>query len=79
MKEVSNPKQHTLFIKDPEGNRVGIVCFRWLVENGEPVLYLYEIQLEESACRMGLGTKCMKLVENLAARTRMQKGKFIQI
>ena len=49
------------------------VCFRWLIENGEAVLYLYEIQLISSACRMGLGTKLMKLVEKMASKTRMSK------
>ena len=47
--------------------------FRWLIENGEAVLYLYEIQLISLACRMGLGTKLMKLVEKMASKTRMSK------
>lgn len=44
-----------MFVKDDEGQRHGIVCFRWLIENDEPVLYLYEIQLEDAACRRGIG------------------------
>ena len=55
MKEINNSKQFTLFVVDKEGVRLGISCIRWLVENEEPVLYLYEIQLEEQACRKGLG------------------------
>ena len=47
--------------------------FRWLIENGEAVLYLYEIQLISLACRLGLGTKLMKLVEKMASKTRMSK------
>ena len=50
-----------------------IESFRWLIENGEAVLYLYEIQLISLACRMGLGTKLMKLVEKMASKTRMSK------
>ena len=49
------------------------VSFRWLIENGEAVLYLYEIQLISLACRIGLGTKLMKLVEKMASKTRMSK------
>ena len=49
------------------------VFFRWLIENGEAVLYLYEIQLVTLACRIGLGTKLMKLVEKMASKTRMSK------
>jgi len=73
MAEVRNAKQHTLFVTDNSGERHGICCLRWLVENDEPVLYLYEIQLEEKACRRGFGTKMMTVVENIAARTRMSK------
>ena len=54
MKEIKSAKQHTLFVHH-EGQRRGICCLRWLTENNEPVLYLYEIQLEASACRFGLG------------------------
>ena len=55
VKELTSPKQHTLVVKDEHGKRHGITCFRWLLENDEPVLYLYEIQLEEDACRIGIG------------------------
>lgn len=72
MKEIKSAKQHTLFVHH-EGQRRGICCLRWLTENNEPVLYLYEIQLEASACRFGLGTKIMTLVEKLAMKSRMQK------
>ena len=68
--------------RDPPGPRTAnngndngdfIISFRWLIENGEAVLYLYEIQLISLACRMGLGTKLMKLVEKMASKTRMSK------
>ena len=86
MKEIKSAKQHTLFVHH-EGQRRGICCLRWLTENNEPVLYLYEIQLEATACRFGLGfetysncllnkfnrTKIMTLVEKLASKSRMQK------
>ena len=62
MKEINNSKQFTLFVVDKEGVRLGISCIRWLVENEEPVLYLYEIQLEEQACRKGLGYRVSNII-----------------
>ena len=62
MKEINNSKQFTLFVVDKEGVRFGISCIRWLVENEEPVLYLYEIQLEEQACRKGLGYRVSNII-----------------
>ncbi|KAK9829861.1 hypothetical protein WJX72_008317 [[Myrmecia] bisecta] len=46
---------------------VAYVHFRFEVENDAPVVYIYELQLEERAQRKGLGQFLMKLVE-LAAR-----------
>ena len=64
---------HSTICYNCNDNDYFTVSFRWLIENGEAVLYLYEIQLISLACRMGLGTKLMKLVEKMASKTRMSK------
>merc|ERR1711923_345255 len=77
-KEIESEHQHLISIKHEEKS-VGFAAFRWLVEAGEPVLYLYEIQFVESACRLGLGTKVMKIVETIARKTRMAKEQRVSI
>eukprot|EP00727_Mastigamoeba_balamuthi_P000364 m51a1_g10324 hypothetical protein (905) ;mRNA; f:55053-60252 len=53
---------------------VGFAMFRFEVQEVRPedgwCVYLYELQLEEGARRMGLGTRLMRLVELVALRAR---------
>lgn len=52
---------------------VGFVHLRFEDEDLEPVLYVYEIQIEESVRRKGLGKFLMQLMEMIAWTNNMHK------
>lgn len=55
-----------------EGKRpLGFVHYRFIAQGAFPVLYLFEIQLERSIRRRGLGKHLMRMVEIIAKRTNM--------
>lgn len=49
---------------------VGFVHYRFIVEEGLPVLYLYELQLESHVQGKGLGKFLMQLAEAIAKAVR---------
>ncbi|XP_074662862.1 uncharacterized protein LOC141915278 [Tubulanus polymorphus] len=56
-----------------EDKPVGFVHFRFDLEEGDEVLYCYEIQLEKSFRGKGLGKFLMLILELLAHKTQMKK------
>lgn len=50
---------------------IAYVNYRFEVEDGMPVAYCYELQLEEAAQRKGLGKHMMQLLELIAAKYAM--------
>ncbi|XP_015588338.1 N-alpha-acetyltransferase 40 isoform X2 [Cephus cinctus] len=56
-----------------EGEHIGFSHFRFDMDNGLEVLYCYELQLEPSARRKGLGRFIMQALESMAFQTLMQK------
>lgn len=48
------------------GTLVGFVQYRFVVEEGIPVLYVYELQLEPRVQGKGLGKFLMQLIELIA-------------
>ncbi|XP_034834247.1 N-alpha-acetyltransferase 40 [Maniola hyperantus] len=46
--------------------------FRFDMDFGEPVLYCYEVQIEEGGRRRGLGQRVMQVLERLARATHMR-------
>ena len=50
---------------------IAYVHFRFEVEATQPVLYIYDIQLEQHVQRKGLGKLLMKLVELVAIRVHL--------
>eukprot|EP00245_Coleochaete_scutata_P000624 TRINITY_DN10729_c0_g1_i1.p1 TRINITY_DN10729_c0_g1~~TRINITY_DN10729_c0_g1_i1.p1 ORF type:complete len:295 (+),score=85.62 TRINITY_DN10729_c0_g1_i1:172-1056(+) len=57
---------------------VGFVQFRFVVEEGVVVLYVYELQLEERVRGRGLGKYLMQLME-LAAKKNGMKGVMLTV
>ncbi|KAM6551597.1 hypothetical protein CsatB_001405 [Cannabis sativa] len=53
------------------GTMVGFAHFRFVREEGIPVLYVYELQLEARVRGMGLGKFLMQLLENIAQKSDM--------
>ncbi|XP_020712265.2 N-alpha-acetyltransferase 40 [Athalia rosae] len=55
------------------GKPIGFSHFRFDIDYGIEVLYCYEIQLESSTRRKGLGRFMMQVLESMAFQARMQK------
>ncbi|KAL6256282.1 N-alpha-acetyltransferase 40 [Pogonomyrmex barbatus] len=56
-----------------EDKHLGFSHFRFDVDNGDVVLYCYELQLEPSARRKGLGRFMMSALESMAYQNQMLK------
>jgi len=70
MREVEN---WYLIARNPEGTAVAFATFRYDMEYDDEVIYCYEIQVEKSFRRKGLGRFMMKLLEMLAIKADMLK------
>ncbi|XP_047333583.1 N-alpha-acetyltransferase 40 isoform X2 [Impatiens glandulifera] len=53
------------------GPIVGFLHYRFIVEEGVPVLYVYELQLEPRVQKKGLGVFLMQLIELIATKNQM--------
>ncbi|XP_058802030.1 N-alpha-acetyltransferase 40 isoform X2 [Phymastichus coffea] len=60
-------------IATSEGKKVGFSHFRFDTDDDIEILYCYELQLEPSARRKGLGRFMMQTLEAMAAKNQMQK------
>ncbi|PON62050.1 FkbH domain containing protein [Trema orientale] len=56
---------------DDRGPMVGFVHYRFVMEEGIPVLYVYELQLESRVQAKGLGKFLMQLIETIAQKNHM--------
>uniref|UniRef100_A0A7S1ETR9 N-alpha-acetyltransferase 40 n=1 Tax=Timspurckia oligopyrenoides TaxID=708627 RepID=A0A7S1ETR9_9RHOD len=54
-------------------NPLAFIHYRYLIENKNAVLYLYELQIEESMQNCGLGMKLMQIVVQIAKESAMKK------
>ncbi|CAI4223228.1 unnamed protein product [Auanema sp. JU1783] len=55
------------------GDRVGYAHYRFDVDHTAPVVYCYEIQVCEKYQKKGIGSLLIQTLENLCARTGMEK------
>jgi ribosomal protein S18 acetylase RimI-like enzyme len=60
--ELMNRKNRFLIHRNDE-TIVAFIVFRFLVDNGIPVVYIWEIQVVPEACSRGLGTRLMSILE----------------
>ncbi|XP_011874635.1 PREDICTED: N-alpha-acetyltransferase 40 [Vollenhovia emeryi] len=60
-------------IASRNGHYLGFSHFRFDIDNGDVVLYCYELQLEPSVRRKGLGRFIMSALETMAYRNKMLK------
>jgi GNAT superfamily N-acetyltransferase len=58
---------------DDSGRPVALVHFRFDIDNGDEVLYCYEIQLCPEVRRKGLGKFMMQILELMAFKVQMKK------
>ncbi|XP_026431301.1 N-alpha-acetyltransferase 40-like [Papaver somniferum] len=80
-KEMVAPDARYLFVRKTAGNDdamqplgdrfVGFVQYRFVLEEEMPVVYVYELQLEECVQGKGLGKFLMQLVERIAYENQM--------
>uniref|UniRef100_T1IYE8 N-alpha-acetyltransferase 40 n=1 Tax=Strigamia maritima TaxID=126957 RepID=T1IYE8_STRMM len=73
LEELTNKKAWYLIVRTPDGQNVAFVHFRFDLDYGIEVLYCYEIQLNESVRRVGLGQYLMLILELIAKQNRMKK------
>lgn len=64
--ELTHEHQRVLVASDDDG-RVAFLSFRFDIEFGSPVLYVYELFVERRARRRGLGVALMRAAEDIAA------------
>nr|GLL42181.1 N-alpha-acetyltransferase 40 isoform X2 [Ipomoea trifida] len=56
---------------DDKGPIIGFVHYRFLIEEEIPVLYVYELQLEQRVQGKGLGDYLMQLIELIGHKSKM--------
>lgn len=71
--EMTEDKAWYLMAKDGSGKGVAFSHFRFDLEEGDEVLYCYEIQVEPGARARGLGKFLMQILEMMAHRAQMKK------
>mmetsp|Transcript_34592 Transcript_34592/g.53098 ORF Transcript_34592/g.53098 Transcript_34592/m.53098 type:complete len:209 (-) Transcript_34592:175-801(-) len=62
-----------LIVRSPEGKVVAFCHFRFCMIDEAAVLYVYELQVRESARGCGHGRRLMTLMEDIAFKTGMSK------
>lgn len=70
--EISHPHQQHVVVEDKDG-RVGFLSYRFDVEAGVAVMYVYEVFVEERARRRGLAVGVMRLAEAIAGGVGVRK------
>ena len=75
--ELKHDKARFLLLTTEEDDLAGFVHFRFEYDDEEspnhPVLYVYEIQIDETFRRQGLGQKLMDIAEKIAGKAGMAK------
>ncbi|EYB88875.1 hypothetical protein Y032_0240g3352 [Ancylostoma ceylanicum] len=62
-----------IIAKNERGENIGYTHYRFDMDHNCPVLYCYEIQVEEKYQKKGVGTLLMQTLETLAEKTGMEK------
>jgi GNAT superfamily N-acetyltransferase len=71
-RELMDDAARYLVARSPEGEALGFVHFRFMLERSSPMIYVYELQLVDSVRRKGLGKRLMQILELIAAKWKMQ-------
>lgn len=73
LEELTDEAAWYLIAKTPEGQKLGFSHFRFDMDYGDEVLYCYELQLETSVQRKGLGKFMMQVLELIGFTNNMKK------
>ncbi|RZF43525.1 hypothetical protein LSTR_LSTR013049 [Laodelphax striatellus] len=71
--EMTDISAYYLIASSLNGDPVAFSHFRFDMDYGQPVLYCYEIQLEASVRRLGLGKFIMNVLEKVGFSNKMEK------
>ncbi|XP_019189466.1 PREDICTED: N-alpha-acetyltransferase 40 isoform X4 [Ipomoea nil] len=71
MPAVRDKDRDTANRMDDKGPIIGFVHYRFLIEEEIPVLYVYELQLEQRVQGKGLGEYLMQLIELIGHKSKM--------
>ena len=70
LKEILNSKSRFIKLYSSGTTQLlGFACFRFLIDGGRPVLYVWELQIDASVQGKGLGKYLMSQLESLASMT----------
>lgn len=72
IEEMTDDSAWYLIAKDKNDKMQAFSHFRFDMDFGDPVLYCYEVQIEEGGRRRGLGQRVLSVLERLAQATRMR-------
>lgn len=64
--------RHLLLTDSATGRMLGFAHLRFIMEGTEPVAYLYELQLEPSMRRQGIGRHVLRIAELMAKKNAMR-------
>ncbi len=70
--ELTHPDQQFVILSDQLG-RLAFLSYRYDVEDGVPIMYVYEVYVESRARRKGLAVQLMTLAEQMATNAKMVK------
>ncbi|GLV40237.1 N(alpha)-acetyltransferase 40 [Carabus blaptoides fortunei] len=73
LEELTDEAAWYLIARSPEGTSLGFSHFRFDLDYGDEVLYCYELQLESTVQRKGLGKFMMQILELMAFTNNMKK------
>lgn len=65
LKSFIHAKSRFIVVRDPIKDLVGFVCFRFLIDDKRPVMYVYELQVSQSFSKRGIGRFLMLEIERL--------------
>ncbi|PAV82009.1 hypothetical protein WR25_22642 [Diploscapter pachys] len=71
--ELFSTTSRYVLAKNEKGEAIGYTHYRFDVDHSSPVVYCYEIQVEEAYQQKGIGTMILQTLEKLAKSTEMEK------
>ena len=74
LRELQNTKNRFIIHRSEDGMIVGFLAFRFMIDFGEPVAYVWEIQVASESAGKGIGSEMMSKLENfLRQKTAIRK------
>ena len=71
-RELFEPEARYLIATLEDGKNIGFIHIRFELDQGAPILYVYELQVEDEYQRKGLGRFLMQAAEFIALKRKME-------